>query len=114
MKNYKILNQKGVDIVHLESPPRVTCFSEKVNTPIKCRTSSDTIFQRQVSEAKIQVARSMNFKVVDTTFWFCSPSLVCPNQIGNMFIKQDGGHFTGNLSRMLGSILRDEILIKNN
>ncbi len=110
LKSYQVLNRFGVDVVHIESPPRITCFSERMNSPAGCKTNSSTSFQRQISEAKISIARAMNYIVIDTTFWICSSDLVCPNQIGNTLVKADLGHLTGVFSRKLGKIFRDEIL----
>ncbi len=43
--------------------------------------------------------------------WVCTPSLICPIQIGAMLVKADGGHFTGTLSSNLGLILWQELFI---
>lgn len=108
-KAYTKLGALNLPVLHIESPPRINCFFEKTDGPHQCKPKDSTKSERQLSEAKIAIARAENFRVIDLTYWVCTENLICPNQIGNRLVKADSGHFSNEFSRSIGGILGIEI-----
>jgi len=64
-----------------------------------------SLAQQRIVRAMVQVHGAT---VVDTTAWFCTPS-VCPAVIGDTVVYRDDNHVTSAYSKRLGGLLNTEL-----
>ncbi len=106
---YRQINELGLQLIHVESPPRSNCNFEKIKSPSLCKSNAMTAKERRISERKIQVAETFKYGTIDMTSWVCTDDLICPNQIDGRLVKADGGHITNSFSSSLGHIFANEL-----
>ena len=58
---------------------------------------------------KLGLAAETGLASVDTTGFFCSEALICPDVIGTTLVKADGSHISGQFSKAWGPVLANEI-----
>jgi peptidoglycan/LPS O-acetylase OafA/YrhL/RNA polymerase subunit RPABC4/transcription elongation factor Spt4 len=100
-----------VPTVVIESAPKTNCTAESSFTsPRDCAPTPNTDFALEVQERKRVVAEQAGIGFVTLSEWMCSPSGVCPNQIGHMVTRADGAHLTNTFSVSLTRIIRESVL----
>jgi peptidoglycan/LPS O-acetylase OafA/YrhL len=99
----------AAETVILAPPPegkRILSCATQFNGPSDCSSAIGSVW-RSVSDAESFVAAQTStpearVTYVDTSRWFCTQPGSCPALFGNVPIRVDANHLTGQFSRLLG------------
>lgn len=106
---YSRLATLSSPVIVLESPPMANCLTDIHQSPRTCAPHDPTKFEHSLTRMKIAVAKELGLDAVDTTAFFCSSDLVCPEQIGDTLVKADGAHIAGRFAKAWGPALAQAI-----
>jgi hypothetical protein len=103
-----LIRQMGSQVLVLGPVPKPTfsvpsCLSENLQSATLCSTGRGSGVDLTGMREEESVVRNAGGNYVNTLFWFCTPSGICPPTVDDVLVYRDDNHITASYANLLGA-----------